>query len=154
MLYRQALTSSLILASALAVDQAVLAQNVDVPFSGTVPVQASFSTPTSGTAEPIISTGSAGSPTKLESQTPASLNVQTSTPATITVSPPRLISGSSPDPPGTTYVGFLSFGSTSVSSNVGGGSASLPAGSTDLQVGLLVERRKRLRQEFIPTPSP
>jgi hypothetical protein len=140
MLYRLALTFGLILASTLAIEQAVLAQSVDVPFNGTVPVQASFSTPTSGSAEPTISTSSGGIPTQFESQTPATLNVQTSTPTTITVSPPRLISGPTPDPTGTTYVGFLKFGSTSVSSNVGGGSAALPEGNNNLEVGMLVER--------------
>jgi hypothetical protein len=139
MLYRLALTLGLILASTLAIEQAVLAQSVEVPFNGTVPVQASFSTPTSGSAEPTVSTSS-GSPTQFESQTPATLSVQTSTPATITVSPPRFVSGPTPDPTGTTYVGFLKFGSTSVSSNVNGGSAALPQGNHDLEIGMLVER--------------
>ncbi|MEJ1933133.1 hypothetical protein WDZ92_23265 [Nostoc sp. NIES-2111] len=139
MLYRLALTSSLIIASTLAIEQAVVAQSVDVPFNGTVPLQATFSTPISGSAESTISITS-GSPTKFESQTPAILSVQTSTPATITVSPPRLVSGSSPDPSGTKYVGFLKFGSTSVSSDVGGGSTVLPQGNNSLEIGMLVER--------------
>ncbi|MDM9381423.1 hypothetical protein QUB80_11995 [Chlorogloeopsis sp. ULAP01] len=140
MLYHLTLTSSLILASTLAVDRSVLAQSVDVPFSGTVPVQATFSTPIPGSTEPTIPTNSSGAPTKLESHTPATISVQTSTPATIIVSPPRFVSGTTPDPVGTTYVGFLKFGSTSVSSNVGGGSTTLPEGSTNLEVAMLVER--------------
>lgn len=145
MFYRLALTSSLVLASALSVqafalDQAVLAQSADVPFSGTVPIEASFSSPVPGTAEPTISSGSGGIPTKFEPQSPAIINVQTSTPATISVSPPRFVSGPSADPSGTTHIGFLKFGSTSLRSDVGGGSATLSAGNTNLEVGFLVER--------------
>ncbi|MFQ4143376.1 hypothetical protein [Chlorogloeopsis sp. ULAP02] len=140
MLYRLTLTSSLILASALAVERFVLAQSVDVPFSGTVPVEATFSTPIAGSAEPTTPTNSSEAPTKLESQTPATLSVQTNTPVTITVSPPRFVSGAIPDPVGTKYVGFLKFDSTSVSSNVGGGSTTLPEGNTNLEVAMLLER--------------
>ncbi|MFW9259022.1 hypothetical protein [Nostoc sp. CALU 546] len=145
MLYRLALTSSLVLASVLSVqafvlDQAVLAQSADVPFSGTVPAEASFSSSVPGTAEATISGNSSGISTKLESQTPATIGVQNSTSATVTVSPPRLVSGPSADPSGTTHIGFLKFGSTNVRSDVGGGSATLPAGNTNLEVNLLVER--------------
>ncbi|RCJ28300.1 hypothetical protein A6S26_12270 [Nostoc sp. ATCC 43529] len=140
MLYRLALTSSLLLASAFALNQAVLAQSADVPFSGTVPVEATFSSPILGTAEPTISSDSDGIPSKFESQTPAIMGVQSSTSATITVSPPKLVSGPSVDPSGTTHIGFLKFGSTSLRSDVGGGSGILPPGNTNLEVGLLVER--------------
>ncbi|MBG1265284.1 hypothetical protein [Nostoc sp. WHI] len=145
MFYRLALTSSLLLASlssvqAFALDQAALAQSVDVPFSGTVPVEATFSSPAPSTAEPTISRGSGGIPTKFESQTPASMGVQSNTSATISVSPPRFVSGPSADPSGTTYIGFLKFGSTNLRSDVNGGSATLPAGNTNLEVDLLVER--------------
>lgn len=140
MFYRLALTSSLLLCSAFPLDSAALAQSVDIPFNGTVPVQATFSSPVFGTAEPTISGSSVGISTQLESQTPATVGVQSSTPATITVSPPQFVSGPTNDPPGTTYIGFLNFGSTSVRSDVGGGIAALPAGSTDLEVSMLVER--------------
>ncbi|MCC5622512.1 hypothetical protein [Nostoc sp. CHAB 5715] len=145
MLYRLALTSSLVLASAFSVqafalDQAVLAQSADVPFSGIVPVEATFSPPAPGTAEPTISSGSGGIPTKFESQTPATIGVQTSTSATISVSPPRLVSGPSADPSGTTHIGFLKFGSTNLRSDVSSGSGILPPGNTNLEVGLFVER--------------
>ncbi|MEH2205268.1 MAG: hypothetical protein V7K53_14505 [Nostoc sp.] len=145
MLYRLALTSSLVLASALslqafALDRSVLAQNADVPFSGTVPAEATFVSPAPGTAEPNISSTSSVIATNLESQTPATIGVQSSTSATVSVSPPRLVSGPSPDPSGTTHIGFLKFGSTNVRSDVGGGSATLPAGNTNLEVNLLVER--------------
>jgi hypothetical protein len=140
MFYRLALISSLVLASAFALNQAAIAQSADVPFSGTVPAEATFNAPAPGTAEPTISSSSGGIPTKFESQTPATMGVQTSTPATISVSPPRFVSGPSADPSGTTHIGFLKFGSANLRSDVGGGSVILPAGSTNLEVGLLVER--------------
>jgi len=140
MLYRLALTSSLLLASAFALNRAVLAQSADVPFSGTVPVEATFSSPAPGTAEPTIASDSGGIPTKFESQTPATMSVQSSTSATISVSAPRLVSGTSVDPSETTHIGFLKFGSTSLRSDVSGGSGILPPGNTNLEVGLLVER--------------
>ncbi|BDI17020.1 hypothetical protein ANSO36C_28220 [Nostoc cf. commune SO-36] len=138
MLYRLALTSSLALVFAL--DQAVLAQNANVPFSGIVPVEATFSSPAPGTAEPTISSDSGGIPTKFESQTPATIAVQTSTSASISVSPARFVSGPSVDPSGTTHIGFLKFGSTNLRSDVSSGSGILPPGNTNLEVGLLVER--------------
>jgi hypothetical protein len=141
MFFRLALTSSLVLASVfIALDQAALAQSADVPFSGTVPVEATFNSSGFGTAETTISSGTGGILTKFESQTPATIGVQTSTSATISISPPRFVSGPSADPSGTTHIGFLKFGSTNLRSDVGGGSATLSAGNTNLEVDLLVER--------------
>lgn len=133
-------TSSLMLVSAIAVSPAALAQSVDVPFSGTVPVQATFSTATAGTAETTVSSGSGASTNTFESLTPATLSVQSTTPATITVSPPRFVSGATPDPAGTIGIGFLKFGSTNVRSDVGSGTATLPAGETQLEINLSVKR--------------
>jgi hypothetical protein len=65
---------------------------------------------------------------------------QSSTPANITISPPSFVSGPTPDPPGTMRVGLLRFGSTNVRSDVGSGTASLPAGETQLEINLSVER--------------
>lgn len=140
MFRRLVVTSSLMLGSLIALGPAALAQSVDVPFSGTVPVQATFSTGSAGTAETMVS-GSPGTITNIfESSTPATLAVQSSTPATITVSPPRFVSGPTPDPAGTIGIGFLKFGSTNVRSDVGSGTASLPTGETQLEVNLHVER--------------
>lgn len=134
-----ALTSSLIIAGSIAFHQAALADSIDVPFSGTVPVEAIFTPPTPGKAEPVIPSNSGGIPNKFESSTPAKIGVQTTTPATITVSPPRLVSGPSQDPSGTKRVAFLEFGSTKVNSN-NNGNARLPAGKNDLKVNLSVQR--------------
>ncbi|MGD1910456.1 MAG: hypothetical protein ACFB2X_06280 [Rivularia sp. (in: cyanobacteria)] len=139
MLKSIALTSGLIVASAIAMENAAFAQSVDVPFSGTVPIQATFTSPTPGEVQPVVSSGS-GSTKRFESQTPAKMTVQTTSDATITVSAPRLVSGPNQDPVGTKRTAFLKFGSTSVSSNTNGGSAKLPAGKTDVEVNLLVER--------------
>ena len=138
MFYRLALTYGLMLASVIVMEKSALAQSADVSFDGTVPVQATFSTPVPGTAEPSL--GSAMSGNKLESLASTAVSVQSSIPATITVSPPRFVSGSTSDPAGTSQIGFLKFGSTNVRSDVGGGSTTLPAGNTNLQVDMLVQR--------------
>ncbi|WP_353932656.1 hypothetical protein WJM97_08750 [Okeanomitos corallinicola TIOX110] len=140
MFYRLILNSTLALASVFTVQHTALAQSVDVPFNGTVPVQATFTETTPAYIEPTVSGNSDGMPTTLEPLTPATVNVQTSTNATITVSTPVLLSGASEDPPGTIKIGYVSFGGNTYSSDVGGGSAPLPAGTNDLQVSMLVER--------------
>ncbi|TAE60441.1 MAG: hypothetical protein EAZ87_05940 [Nostocales cyanobacterium] len=140
MLYRLIVNSTLALASVLAIQHITIAESVDVPFNGTVPVNATFIETTPATVEPTISETSDGLPSKLEPLTPAVVNVQTSTNATITVSPPVLVSGASEDPPGTIKIGYVSFGGNTYSSDIGGGSAPLPAGTNDLQVSMLVER--------------
>jgi hypothetical protein len=140
MFHRIALISGLVLATTMLVDKAALAQTADVPFSGTVPYQATFSSVTPGTAEPTISSGSRTVGNVFESVSAATIAVQSSKPTTIAISPPRFVSGTSPDPVGTKHVAFLKFGSTTASSEVGGGIATLPVGNTDLQVNMLVQR--------------
>ncbi|WP_254921320.1 hypothetical protein [Nodularia sp. NIES-3585] len=122
------------------VQHTTLAQSVDVPFSGNVPVQATFTEIISPPLEPVIVDGADGLPTQFEPQSPATVTVETSTNATITVSAPVLVSGASEDPPGTIKIGYVRFSSTTASSDVGGGNASLPAGTNDLEVSMLVER--------------
>ncbi|WGV25419.1 hypothetical protein [Halotia branconii] len=140
MFYRLALTSSLMLASAIALDQAALAQSADVPFNGTVPIQTTFSNSSGGTAQSTGIVGVNGNANRYESITPATVSVQSTTPATITVSPPRLVSGETEDPSGTKHTAFVKFGSTNFRSDVGGGSAPLPAGNTNLEISMLIER--------------
>ncbi|MBD2777031.1 hypothetical protein [Iningainema tapete] len=146
MFYRFAFTSSLLITSSIIFDQAALAQSVDVPFNGTVPAQATFSIPIFSTAEPTSSGDSGSNGKTFKSVAPTTISVQSSTPAKITISPPHLVSGPTPDPVGTTHIGFLQFGSTSVRSDVAGGTAALPTGNTNLQVDFLVERP----EEFAP----
>lgn len=140
MFYRLALTSGLMLASAISLDQAALAQSTDIPFAGTVPIQTTFNGSSPGIAEPTFTVGSDGNTNRYQSATPAIVSVQSSTSATITVSPPRFVSGPTTDPSGTTRIAVVKFGSTYFSSNVGGGSTTLPAGNTNLEVSMLVER--------------
>lgn len=77
----------------------------------------------------------------LESVVPANINVNVppDTAAQITVLPPSFASGPSNDPSGTKKVGFLEFDSSNLSSD-GNNTATLPAGDTNLEVGLRVER--------------
>lgn len=148
MFHRFARFSSLVLVSALsaalplvlASDHAVLAQNADIQFNGAVPFQVTFDGTSPGSAEPTFTVGSNTTTNRYESVTPAIVNVQSSTSATITVSPPRFISGSTPDPAGTKHTAFVRFGYTNFRSDVGGGSATLPPGNTSLEISMLVER--------------
>jgi hypothetical protein len=140
MFYRLFLNSTLALASVFTVQHAVLAQSVDVPFIGTVPVQATFTEIISPPPDSVIIGGANGIPTKFEPQIPATVTVQTATNATITVSAPMLVSGASEDPPGTLKIGYVRFGSTTARSDIGGGSALLPAGTNNLEVSMFVER--------------
>jgi hypothetical protein len=140
MLHHYGTASALMLASAMAFSLPALAQNVDVPFSGNVPVQATFSNIVTGTAETQAVAGSAGTPNIIESVSSATVTVQSNTPATMTVSPPRLLSGPTPDPDGTNRVAFLSFGSTNVTVDTADVPVSIPAGVTDLEIRMRVER--------------
>ncbi|HBB36035.1 MAG TPA: hypothetical protein DDZ80_32600 [Cyanobacteria bacterium UBA8803] len=144
--FRYTLASAVTIASAIAFNSTAVAQTVDVPFSGTVPLQATFINITPGTTETTPSGKTAGSLNKIESLTPALVTVQSSNPANITVSPPTLVSGPTPDPPGTNRIGFLQFGSTEVRSDIGGGTAPLPIGNTELKVDMLVERPETFTQ--------
>lgn len=76
----------------------------------------------------------------IESVIPGTVRVQATTPANITASPPRLIAGPTPDPARTNRLGVLKVGSTSVRSDVGGGTTSLPVGETTLEIEMRVER--------------
>ena len=140
MWHRYAAASVLTLVSIIAINPIAKAQNMDVPFSGTLPERATFMEIVPGeTEQPTINSPGA-SLEQIESVTPAQVSVHSSSPATITVSPPALVSGPTPDPPGTIHIGFLRFGSTELRSDVGGGTAPLPSGETNLDVDMLVER--------------
>ncbi len=78
--------------------------------------------------------------TGVTTETSAVVEVQALEGGTVQVLPPILISGPTPDPPGTTLVGLLSVNSTRLQSNGGGGSALLPQGNSVLEVGLQVTR--------------
>lgn len=139
MFSRLLLTTSLILLSASTFRSAALAQSVNVPFGGTVSFQTTLKTVTPGTADILVS-GSSASTNTFGSVSPTMLALESNTPAIIKVSPPRFVSGPTPDPSGTIGVGFLKFGSTNVRSDVGSGTASIPIGATQLEISFRVQR--------------
>ncbi|MEO1432299.1 MAG: hypothetical protein AAFV71_25180 [Cyanobacteria bacterium J06633_8] len=124
MLYRFAIASGLLLTSLINLTPTALAE---VKFSNVSPG--------------VIET-SRGDYKVLESVVPANINVNvpSGTNAQITVLSPSFASGASEDPGGTKKVGFLEFGSNKLSSDGNNATANLPAGDTNLEVGLRVER--------------
>ncbi|MBE9124620.1 MULTISPECIES: hypothetical protein [unclassified Coleofasciculus] len=140
MWHRDAVVSALTLASAMAVNSTALAQNVDIPFTANVPIQVNFGNVVSGIAETTTVGSSTQLPNVIESVTPATVTVQSNTPATLTISPPRLISGSTPDPDETKHITFFSFGSQNVTVDTTDVTVNLPAGISDLELDMRVER--------------
>ena len=139
MLHRYA-TASAILASSMALSTSAFAQNVGIQFSGIVPAQVNFTNVAPGTVETKTSNVASGTSNIMESVAPTLVNVQSTIPAMIIVSPPQLVSGPNPDPSGTRAISFLNFGSTSVRSDIGNGTANIPAGNTLVELRMRVER--------------
>lgn len=135
-----AVASTLTLASAMGLSSEALAQSVDIPFTASVPIEVTFDQVVLGTVETTASGGSAQLPNVIESVNPATVNLNSNTPATLTISPPRLISGSTPDPDGTTYVTFVSVGTQQVTADTVDVTVNLPVGISDLEVDMRVER--------------
>lgn len=143
MWHRYAVVSALTLASNLGFVPTASAQTTSVPFSGTVPVQVTFSNVATGTAQTTIASGSAASPSILESATSATVTVKSNAPAIMTVSSPYLLSGPTPDPAGTKHVTSVSFGSTNATNSNSGQAdvaVAIPAGITDVEIEMFVER--------------
>lgn len=124
MLYRLAIASGLLLTSL-------------TNFIPTALAEVKFSNVSPGTIET-----SGGNFKVLESVVPANINVNVpaDTTAQITVLSPNLISAPSEDPGGTKRIVFLKFGSNNLSSDGNNNTATLPAGDTNLEAGLRVER--------------
>ena len=78
----------------------------------------------------------------MESVVPGNVtvNVSPGTTAQIKVLSPSLVSAPSEDPNGTKKIGFLKFGSNNLRSDGNNNTATLPAGDTNLELGLRVER--------------
>jgi len=134
------ITSALLLASAIAWSPTALAQNVDVKFHGNVPIQTNFSNVVPGTAETTKVSTSGGSSHIIESVSSTTVSVDSNSSSTMTVSPPRLLSGPTPDPDGTRHVTFLSFGTQNVIADSAEVTVSIPPGITDLEIDMRVER--------------
>ncbi|MEO1378373.1 MAG: hypothetical protein AAFW70_29715 [Cyanobacteria bacterium J06635_10] len=124
MLYRLAIASGLLLTS----------------FTNFVPT--AFSQVKFNNINPGVIETSAGNFKVLESVVPADINVNvpSGTAAQITILSPSLVSAPSEDPDGTQRIGFLKFGSNNLRSDGNNATANLPAGDTNLEVGLRVER--------------
>lgn len=124
MLYRFAIASGFLLASL-------------TNFIPTALAEVKFSNINPGTIET-----SGGNFKVLESVVPGTIdvNVPPNTAAQITVLSPSFASGASKDPGGTQRIGFLEFGSNKLSSDGNNNTATLPAGDTNLEVGLRIER--------------
>jgi hypothetical protein len=135
-----AAASALTLANAIGIHNIALAQNLEIPFSGNVPIQATFSNVVTGPTEARTTSGSAKTANAIESLTPTTVTVQSNTPAKLTISPPRLISGPTPDPDGTNPVVFVSFGSTNVTVGLEYLTVNIPAEKTDIELKIRVER--------------
>jgi len=135
-----AVASTLTLASAIGLSSEALAQSVDIPFTASVPIEVTFDQVVLGTVETTASGGSVQLPNVIESVNPATVTLQSNTSATLTVSPPSFISGSTPDPDGTTYITFVSFGTQQVTADTADVTVSLPVGISDLEVDMRVER--------------
>lgn len=135
-----AVASTLTLASAMGLSSEALAQSIDIPFTASVPIEVTFDQVVLGTVETTASGGSVQLPNVIESVNPATVTLQSNTSATLTVSPPSFISGSTPDPDGTTYITFVSFGTQQVTADTADVTVSLPVGISDLEVDMRVER--------------
>ncbi|NET60456.1 MAG: hypothetical protein F6K47_31255 [Symploca sp. SIO2E6] len=135
-----ATTSAWILASTIALSPTALAQNVDINFSGNVPIQTNFTNVVPGTAETATVGTSGNSSYIIESVTPTNVSIESNSPGTMTVSPPRLLSGPTPDPDGTRHVTFLNFGTQNVIADATNEIVNIPAGITDLEIKIRVER--------------
>jgi hypothetical protein len=158
MLYRLALTSALVLTCVAVTTTATLAESasVEIQFSGTVPERTSISIPTNP-AEEGLSTSSLKAITSLSypagtlkanANAPTSFTNPSSKPghnitnlrfnstrsSNIIVSPPQFVSGSHPEPQGTTHSSLLKLGGGTKSTN-----ATIPPGETDLQLQTLIK---------------
>ncbi|PAX52559.1 hypothetical protein [Brunnivagina elsteri] len=135
MRYRLALTSALVLTCVAATTTATLAESttVEVQFSGTVPERTSISIPNqpgeslSGSSFKAIKSSQPGNNI-------TNLRFNSTRSSDIIVSPPQFVSGSHPEPQGTTRSSLLKLGRDTKSTN-----ATIPPGETDLQLQTLIK---------------
>lgn len=142
------LTISTVLIMATIFDlDAAKAQNANINFEGYLRPRASLSKPNKGYLRGKKSKKSTtniqennNNEDTIATEIPATVTVETNATTTISVSPPELVSGPTVDPPGTTYVGSITFGSTTIRSDMGNGQGTIPIGNTSLQVNMEVTR--------------
>ncbi|BAZ37202.1 hypothetical protein NIES4101_31230 [Calothrix sp. NIES-4101] len=150
MLYRLGLTSGLVLTCLAATATVTLAESatVEIQFSGTIPERTSVSIPTNQTAESLPSS----SLKTLESSQPSNnitnLRFNSTRSTDIIVSPPQFVSGSHPEPKGTTHSSLLKVGTdtNNQTNNIDSNNVTISAGETDLQLQTLI----KAPQDFPP----
>jgi hypothetical protein len=142
MLNRVASASCLTIALAIFPNQMILAESININFSGTVAPRASFGSSTPGRVESTISSKSAQSRNQFKNITPATISVQTSAPATVTISSPTLVSASRSNIGDTKHSASLRIGSSKVS----GDNVTLLGGKNIIGVDMSLKET----QAFIP----
>ncbi|MBW4647044.1 MAG: hypothetical protein KME23_29365 [Goleter apudmare HA4340-LM2] len=136
MLHRLVIYSAVLFTSTVAFTPAVLAESVDILFTGVVHDYAALSVSNLGQISPIVSSAEK-SASKSTSVIPASLSVESSTSAQISISSPQLVSGSNLKSLDLQPTAALRIGLTEVTSDASNDSISLSAGATDLELDLL-----------------
>ncbi|MBD2447285.1 hypothetical protein H6G76_08915 [Nostoc sp. FACHB-152] len=124
MIYRLALTSSLILANAITFSQAAIAESVDVSFSAVVPDHASISTAIFESSTAQISSSFNNSKSNLNTVIPAQIVIESSTNTNINITQSQLIEESN----------------LVVDSHTSDTSTTLHPGSNSLELEKLVEK--------------
>jgi hypothetical protein len=146
MLYRLALTSALVLTCVAATTTATLAESttVEIQFSGTVPERTSISIPTNPAREGLSSSSlkaiaphSFTNPSSKPGHNITNLRFNSTRSSNIIVSPPQFVSGSHPEPQGTTHSSLLKLATDT--NHIDSTNATIPPGETDLQLQTLVK---------------
>jgi hypothetical protein len=137
---RRLVASTLVMGSAVALSTpSANAQSVNVPFSGTMPSNCTFGTPTPGV---LVPDGSAALVANLTKGTLGSVSLQCTSPANITVSAPIQTSGPGISlPPGGCVAAILRPGGAILASNTSCGGTGIPvqvSGTNNLTVVMSV----------------
>ncbi|NJL61546.1 MAG: hypothetical protein HC903_06610 [Methylacidiphilales bacterium] len=138
MLYRLALTSALVLTYVAATTTETLAEStsVEVQFSGTVPERTSISIPTNQPGESLSSSSFKAIKSSQPGNNITNLRFNSTRSTDIIISPPQFVSGSHPEPKGTTHSSLLKLGA---GTNIDSTNATIPPGETDLQLQTLIK---------------
>ncbi|MEA5573898.1 hypothetical protein [Calothrix sp. UHCC 0171] len=146
MLYRLGLTFGLVLTCLAATTTVTLAESatVEIQFSGTIPERTSVSIPTNQVAESLSSSSLKTLEASQPSNNITNLRFNSTRSTDVIVSPPQFVSGSHPEPQGTTHSSLLKVGTDT--NNLGRTSATMPPGETDLQLQTLI----KAPQDFPP----
>ncbi len=128
------LTSSLVIVGTINFASTAIAETGTVTFSGTVLPQASFSDPTFDEVEPVSTLGSSNTSNELQSANITKISLETHKPVNVS------ISSSLESQDNITF----NFGSESVIAD--GESVSLPAGKTDLEMNMSLDKPEAWEQ--------